>query len=65
MAEQKVGAAPLPEHFRAEDGGSVWRLFCRKCGKGWELKKTSNHPGNLLHLLNHAASHRKGEGSNA
>jgi len=53
--------APLAEHFRAESHGAKWHLFCRKCGKGWSLVKQTKgmdyHPGNLLHLLNHAHSH--------
>jgi len=52
-------SAPFPEHFKAESKGKVWHLYCRHCDKGWALLKTSNHPGNLLHLLNHARSHAK------
>lgn len=50
---------PLPEYFEAKDKGQNWHLFCRKCGKGWALKKSSQAVGNLLHLLNHARSHEE------
>jgi len=56
-AKAPSAPAPLPKYFRAKDKGDAWHLFCRKCGKGWSLKKASNHPGNHLHLLNHARSH--------
>ena len=36
-----------------------WLVTCEKCGDMWHLKKTSNHPGNILSLLNHAFSHNK------
>ena len=50
---------PLPEYFDSEDDekNNDWKLTCKKCGKGWRLSKDSNHPGNILHLLNHARSH--------
>jgi hypothetical protein len=55
-------AAPLTEYFRAESHGDKWHMFCNKCGRAWSLKKqakgTDYHPGNLLHLLNHARSHK-------
>ena len=53
---------PLAEHFRAENHGTNWHMFCKKCGKGWSLVKQTKgmdyHPGNLLALLNHARSHK-------
>jgi hypothetical protein len=54
----KEMASPLPEYFRAESDGTHWRLFCKKCKMGWSLPKGNDHPGNLLHLLNHARSHK-------
>jgi len=50
--------SPLSEYFNAESHGEKWHLFCKGCGKGWELPKGDTHPGNLLHLLNHARSHK-------
>lgn len=54
--------APLKDHFRAESHGNKWHMFCKNCGKGWSLVKQTKgmeyHPGNLLHLLNHAYSHK-------
>lgn len=52
-----AAAAPLAEYFDAEDHGKDWHLFCKKCGNGWKLAKSSTHVGNTLHLLNHAHSH--------
>lgn len=53
MATQNEG--PLPEKYYARDQGEFWRLHCKICHAGFSLKKTSNHPGNLLALLNHYA----------
>jgi hypothetical protein len=49
--------APLSEYFDAVSKGTKWHLFCKKCGRGWELPKDNEHVGNTLHLLNHARSH--------
>lgn len=53
----------LPEcivrDFNVKDAGADWHLHCKVCGKGWSLKKTSDHPGNILHLLNHARGCQK------
>lgn len=49
--------APLPDYFRAESKGKNWHLFCKRCEQGWSLPKDNNHPGNMLHLLNHARGH--------
>lgn len=49
--------AVVPRYFNAIDKGRDWHLRCRKCGKGWALKKDNTHVGNILHLLNHARSH--------
>jgi hypothetical protein len=57
--------APLNDKFNAEDHGTKWHLFCKVCGRGWALNKKKDgedyHPGNLLHLLNHARSHEPTE----
>jgi len=35
-----------------------WKVECMQCEAKWRLeKKPDLHTGNLLHLLNHAASH--------
>jgi len=34
-----------------------WLVTCEKCDSMWHLDKDSKHPGNVLHLLNHARSH--------
>lgn len=52
---------PLEEYFNAKSVGKDWHLYCKKCGQGWKLAKSSNRPGNILHLLNHARSHEEGE----
>lgn len=57
--------APLPEYYEGADKGEFWELWCKAkgCKKGWRLNKPREgqelHPGNLLHLLNHAHSHDK------
>ena len=56
--EKATSKAPLAEYFNSESHGDSWHLFCKKCKKGWALKKDSDHPGNLLHLLNHAHGHK-------
>ena len=39
-----------------------WRIECMECSGKWALdKKPDLHPGNLLHLLNHAAGHQETE----
>ena len=39
----------------------VLELHCLECDQGWAIRKPLTgdgaHPGNLLHLLNHAAGH--------
>ncbi len=49
--------APLPEYFNAKSVGNKWELRCKRCDVGWSLPKDNKHPGNILHLLNHARSH--------
>lgn len=34
-----------------------WLITCEKCDSMWHLSKSDKHPGNVLHLLNHARSH--------
>lgn len=57
MTADEKGEALTVRGFSVIDAGKDWHLRCDVCGKGWALKKTSNHPGNMLHLLNHRASH--------
>lgn len=47
--------APLPEMFISRNQGEFWHLHCKICHTGFRLKKTSDHPGNLLALLDHHA----------
>ena len=61
----KPGTAPpgvhqiLPEYFITEDGGQVWKLWCKGCELGWSFPKSSPLKiGNQLHLLNHARGHK-------
>lgn len=50
----------LPIHFHVTEKVDRWILKCRVCSARWELThKGAAHPGNTLHLLNHAASHTK------
>ena len=53
--------ASLRRYFTIEDAPSqpdLWLIVCPTCGEMWHLKKINNHPGNVLHLLNHARGHR-------
>lgn len=35
-------------------------FLCKACDEAWKLKKGGDrHPGNVLHLLNHARGHQK------
>lgn len=49
----------MKKYFRVDKKSGRYEFRCLKCSKGWALKATSNHPGNYLHLLNHAYSHIK------
>ena len=55
------GDAPLPTYFNARSRGNKWHLSCKWCGRVWALPKANDHPGNILHLLNHARSHEEAE----
>lgn len=43
----------IRDYYDVKDKGTEFHLFCKICKAGFSLKKTSNHPGNLLSLLNH------------
>lgn len=51
----------LRRNYSIKDVGKSWHLTCDVCSKRWELQKPekgqSVHGGNILHLLDHAASH--------
>ncbi len=50
----------LPRHFEVTATSSGWHLKCRVCGERWSLTyRGAGHAGNVLALLNHAASHTK------
>lgn len=48
-------------YFTVEEKRDHWELWCKRCRRGWRLEKPAAgvqlHPGNVLHLLNHAMSH--------
>lgn len=46
-------------HIWENPGKTEWIIACRKCNARWALacKKSPAHVGNILHLMNHAASH--------
>jgi hypothetical protein len=52
---------PIRKYFKVEQAGKAhpkfWLIVCPKCEQMWHLGKDSKHPGNVLHLLNHARSH--------
>jgi hypothetical protein len=64
-AEQQTDpltGAPLPKYFEGSDEGHYWHMECKRCGHVWALKKPDPGKvvavGNLLHLLEHARSHK-------
>jgi hypothetical protein len=51
---------PIRKYFTVETAPrqkNKWLVICEKCDSMWHLDKDSKHPGNVLHLLNHAISH--------
>lgn len=51
---------PIRKYFTVEQAPrqlDKWLIVCPKCSDMWHLDKKSTHPGNVLHLLNHARSH--------
>ena len=46
-----------------ELNAATWRVECRACCVAFGLKKDSQHPGNVLTLLNHEAGHNAGGAS--
>lgn len=47
----------LERGFKIQEQTAVYRIECKVCHKAWALDKNSQHPGNILHLLNHEAGH--------
>ena len=51
---------PVRKYFKVEDAPrnpNMWLVVCERCGSMWHLDKELRHPGNVLHLLNHARGH--------
>jgi hypothetical protein len=51
----------LKQYFKiVEKPEKVFKLYCKRCQAGWQLdNRKGAHPGNMLHLLNHAYGHLK------
>lgn len=49
--------ASVRGHFRVVTTADGWELYCPKCSCAWTLKGPPVRLGNLLVLLDHAASH--------
>ncbi len=51
----------IRRNYTIKDQGNTWHLKCDVCGDSWSLAKPEKgkevHGGNVLHLLDHAASH--------
>lgn len=51
----------IQRNYSIKDKGAEWHLSCLVCDKAWKLQKPGKgekiHGGNILHLLDHAASH--------
>jgi len=53
----------LKDRFDIMEKDGVYKIYCKKCDAGWQLDTRQGlHPGNILHLLNHAAGHRAKKG---
>jgi len=51
---------PVRKYFTVETAPrqkNKWLVICEKCDSMWHLDKDAKHPGNVLHLLNHARGH--------
>jgi hypothetical protein len=51
---------PIRKYFTLETAPrqtDKWLITCERCGNQWHLPKDNKHPGNVLHLLNHARGH--------
>ena len=52
------------DYFEVTNRRTFWELWCRGCRRGWQLdysvadRDGEIAPGNILHLLNHAKSHK-------
>ena len=57
--DPKSNIENLKQYFRIAETPTRYELRCLKCKQGWALMKGNTHPGNFLHLLNHAYSHIK------
>lgn len=51
----------LKRGFHVEERPGNFVLECKTCGSRWALDKNSKHVGNVLHLLNHEATHERPE----
>lgn len=47
----------LTRGFRLALNGRFWTISCKRCEAEWTLPLGDPHPGSVLHLLNHEASH--------
>lgn len=52
----------MKKYFHVIVGPEQTEFWCKRCKRGWALSNSSNHPGNYLHLLDHAYGHLKGKG---
>lgn len=43
------------DQVQPDESEEVFLITCRTCGKAWRLRNQA--PGNILRLLDHAASH--------
>ena len=61
MPTTKNELKPLNGTFLIFSRPGWWKISCAEpgCDQEWRLEKRPDlHPGNLLHLLNHAAGHQ-------
>lgn len=54
------GLEGLKKYFAIDQDEKGFIFKCLKCSRRWRLNKGGEkHPGNVLHLLNHAYGHKK------
>ncbi len=63
MRSMEDNLQALADGFETETWRGRFRISCRECPKRWTVSRDGIlKAGNMLHLLDHAASHGRKEG---
>jgi hypothetical protein len=61
LANKSALPLAIRRDFTVLERGRYWHIRCDVCRKAWSLpREKQTHPGNILHLLNHAEGHKQG-----